>query len=842
MRFRSLVLVALWAALARGDEIDDLLARTLQSAREWPAVLDAVAARGPAAVAPLVDRFASADPKVAKAAYKCLLHLAGRRPEEPVAAALVAQLDRDLPDPVKMRLLELIGLVASDSAVPTLVRFLAHPALRDPARTALAQIPGPVSAKALCEAAGAADGDWKLALLSAIGTQGGPGSAAFLAAQLGGDAATQTIALRGLGRVGGPEDLKAIQALWASPDRVVRRAAIDAALQLAPRLARPETVYLDLIAAMPEEHHLCAAIRGLGAAGGTANLSAIFYGLTSDSSPVRETARQVLGEMSGEGVTNAIRREYAGAGPSARTALLAALAQREGAGAVADFLAALDDGDATVRSTGARLLGELADLSVAERLVALASTDPEDATRRAAVRAYLRLAEREVAGGRTKPALAMMHQALELAADAAEKRIALNDIAGIGDPESLPLVQPFLEVAELRRPAAEAVMGIAGTLVRRGDTAAATGLCERIIALGYRDLGNLAAQRLRSFGIRRDFAGEAGFVTGWWVIGPFPNENKVANSTAYFPEQGVNLVDGGDFDGRHYGWRQHRVEDVYGVTDLRQLFDPHDNVAAYAYAEIIAPEARDVLLKMGSDDGLFCWLNGEQIHANPVDRGISIDSDVVKARLAQGINRILLKITQGGGNWDYCLRITDPDGAPLVFAQPPPPFTDWVTRWAVIGPFPNDNNTGRDTVYPPEEKLDFGAEYDGAVGKVKWQVAEARAGVLDLKGPCRARPENAVAYCYTIVHSAADLDCTLRLGSDDGVKVWLNGALVHHNPTARPCTPDQDLVPVRLKAGANDLLVKVDQGMGGWELAVRFGRAEGGMEGVTFALPEGLGR
>jgi hypothetical protein len=44
-----------------------------------------------------------------------------------------------------------------------------------------------------------------------------------------------------------------------------------------------------------------------------------------------------------------------------------------------------------------------------------------------------------------------------------------------------------------------------------------------------------------------------------------------------------------------------------------------------------------------------------------------VDQDVVKAHLEAGANRILLKVLNGGGNWQACLRITDPDSHPIKF-------------------------------------------------------------------------------------------------------------------------------------------------------------------------------
>jgi hypothetical protein len=59
------------------------------------------------------------------------------------------------------------------------------------------------------------------------------------------------------------------------------------------------------------------------------------------------------------------------------------------------------------------------------------------------------------------------------------------------------------------------------------------------------------------------------------------------------------------------------------------------------------------------------------------------------------------------------------------------------------------------------------------------------------------------------------------VGSDDGVRVWLNGALVHENWIGRALTEDEDLFPVTLEPGKNVLLLKVQDMQGDWAFSVR---------------------
>ena len=76
--------------------------------------------------------------------------------------------------------------------------------------------------------------------------------------------------------------------------------------------------------------------------------------------------------------------------------------------------------------------------------------------------------------------------------------------------------------------------------------------------------------------------------------------------------------------------------------------------------------------------------------------------------------------------------------------------------------------------------------------------------------------DNHVAYGSIVLYSPREQKTTLLVGSDDAVKVWLNGKLVHNNPVNRGADDFRDNVPVTLKEGKNILLVAVYEKGGGW--------------------------
>ncbi len=111
----------------------------------------------------------------------------------------------------------------------------------------------------------------------------------------------------------------------------------------------------------------------------------------------------------------------------------------------------------------------------------------------------------------------------------------------------------------------------------------------------------------------------------------------------------------------------------------------------------------------------------------------------------------------------------------------------------------------------------------------EWEpISQAPGGVvglLDILGPS----ENSVAYLRSALWSAERQKARLEIGSDDGVKVWLNGGVVHSNNVMRGLRAGEDKVDIVLKKGWNELLVKVTQAGGGWEVCVRLVGPDGKM-------------
>jgi hypothetical protein len=95
-----------------------------------------------------------------------------------------------------------------------------------------------------------------------------------------------------------------------------------------------------------------------------------------------------------------------------------------------------------------------------------------------------------------------------------------------------------------------------------------------------------------------------------------------------------------------------------------------------------------------------------------------------------------------------------------------------------------------------------------------WQRLEAPGMPIDFNRVFRSREVlNAVAYAYTEFESPVAQQIALKIGSDDGLKVWFNGVLLLSHHIHRAMMPDQEALVLPVQAGKNRLLMKVIKGM-----------------------------
>jgi WD40 repeat protein/tetratricopeptide (TPR) repeat protein len=118
---------------------------------------------------------------------------------------------------------------------------------------------------------------------------------------------------------------------------------------------------------------------------------------------------------------------------------------------------------------------------------------------------------------------------------------------------------------------------------------------------------------------------------------------------------------------------------------------------------------------------------------------------------------------------------------------------------------------------PPETQQDPARPFPAAADPLKndpvltrWRCETTDAGnYLDLAA-CFDQKEHVSAYALAYVYARAEQEVVLLTGSDDSLRVWLNGGRpVFEYPMGRAPAPDEDYIPVTLRRGWNVVLAKV---------------------------------
>ena len=147
-----------------------------------------------------------------------------------------------------------------------------------------------------------------------------------------------------------------------------------------------------------------------------------------------------------------------------------------------------------------------------------------------------------------------------------------------------------------------------------------------------------------------------------------------------------------------------------------------------------------------------------------------------------------------------------------------------IPDWKTIGPFEFDSAKNiASYIYTPEQEtvIDTIKTFFGKSGKqIGWQPSKARIdGVVDLNEIYKS--QFAIAYALAYIHSDIDQKVKFMINSDDGNEVFLNHKKIFSNNVFRAFNGPEDIAEGQLKKGTNILLVKISQGMGGWEFRVK---------------------
>lgn len=139
----------------------------------------------------------------------------------------------------------------------------------------------------------------------------------------------------------------------------------------------------------------------------------------------------------------------------------------------------------------------------------------------------------------------------------------------------------------------------------------------------------------------------------------------------------------------------------------------------------------------------------------------------------------------------------------LLFPPRPAP-------WRVLGPLPvTDPLEALTAVHPAEKELDGPRAYPGVRGEVRWadnsEIQDGRPHTLvhEIHGVHGTR------YLAKRIVAASDRSSEIQLRTEAWYRVWVNGERVAERTTETGSSEGPTRIPIRLRAGSNEVLVKV---------------------------------
>ena len=560
-----------------------------------------------------------------------------------------------------------------------------------------------------------------------------------------------------------------------------------------------------------------------------------------DNADLRERARNCLEEC---GTANAVQALAAAVETHPdmgfQYALLNALFGKTDRVADLSFAVRLcESPSGAVRASAARLLAETASTEYEESIVSVIEQAGENDGFEA-WDAGLRYADAVArAGGRWETAVSAYRRILENAPDSVIKSGAINGLARFGDESNIPLFLEAINGPDSDR-VASPVLNALSSLTGHAANLALLDVYTKLPA-------DMQPALLQNMGGRRDA-----------LFLPLLTEKAAAEdatvrmaalrglSQSGLPEAAPLLARALEGAGEQdkpllERWVKKYADDLSDqgkpeaagrayVSLYRGAADPElKAVGLEGIRKYPVPEAFDVVMEM---------IGKGELNSIPVGAMIGIAKAAMDAGQAeQGqklLDEVMGKLTTPEAVQQTMAALGAMKDGPAIAAK-----LGFVKQWAVVGPLPWKMTDGFNGNFIGEPAVDLKGRYPGMGGEVGWKAVSTDdlSGMVNLAGLI-GMVDSAVAFAYTEIESAADEDVVVHGGSDDGLKIWVNGEVVSAQDVDRPFKVDSDNAPAKLKAGKNALLVMISQRAGGWGFGIRISRADGTVPGFNVIQPQ----
>jgi tetratricopeptide (TPR) repeat protein len=164
-----------------------------------------------------------------------------------------------------------------------------------------------------------------------------------------------------------------------------------------------------------------------------------------------------------------------------------------------------------------------------------------------------------------------------------------------------------------------------------------------------------------------------GFLRDFLWIGPFPNKEEAGYDEVFAPELEFDLS--AEYEGllRSVRWRPLHPAPRWGYVNFQALVEPVENSTVYALTFVYSNRVRPVAVDLGHAGAAKVWVAGRWVIGNDSYHEATPFQVHASAELQGGWNPILVKLcSKESSQFGFYLRLTTPEGRPLVAEKTPP--------------------------------------------------------------------------------------------------------------------------------------------------------------------------
>lgn len=734
--------------------------------------------------------------------------------------------------------------IGGEASVPALVSLLGHETHAEAAVDALERNPSDAASLALRDALNTPNVRIKIGVIHALGARQDAEAAGALAALVA-DPQLSAPAFLALGRIGGELAAGVITDAVKQGSTELRPGAVDACLELAAAMlaagdASGATAIYEALSGPTEANHVrAAALRGWVEAQPENASDRLLAALGSGDDVLEAAAAGLIRDLPENADVEPYMQKLVTVDAQAQLLLLPALADRH-AEIPAVIFGVLLNRDEAVQLAAMRAMPASGNEEVVPLLVAVAATGKGDIKRAARecltampgakVNRELLAIARGTDDEAAAEAVRSLGERAAMDASGAVMRLAgrkadpvcteawraLRNIAGGGDTAELAQMLASLKVEEARAAAERAVAVAASRIaepekradsilavLKAADSEASRASLLRVLGQvpNPQALAALREELTQGSDAIRSVVVES--LAGWPDSTPAEDLLAVASN----PKNDTERT-------KAFGGYVRLMRASKGTPDTAR-------VAALAAAEAMArddSEKKMVLAALGdlptsgSFDLVDAYAKEPALAAEVAMAGLNI----AKAIWAAYPELVKPRLEALAAAADENLK-----GQAAALLGLMGKVEDYITAWQVSGPHSVPGKTADmifDETQPPAGAAAAWHVFPMGLNPDAPFVADLARGLGGAE---------CVAFLRTSIDAAAAGPAVLEIGSNDGVKVWLNGALIHANNVGRPLTPGEDKVPVQLNAGANSLIVAVFQMGGDWGACARLRAPDG---------------